>query len=265
MHAGVPTARVPRANLGRREHLAAGEAIDNRGLPHPRSPEQHDRAAGMDVGVESVEAAALTRADDVNGDVAADRAHLAGRRLGCVRPVRLVQDNNRCHAAVADEREVALQAAQVHRLVEALHDEGRVDVGGQDLFFGLASRDLSRQLVAPGQHHANRPAAASGFGSHADPVPHRRQVTATGRLVLQPSRRLHQPLALLTEDAINVVMLERHATWQQARLRQIGKLRRQMGAPPQFAQLRHKFCKPLAFEIRPIARWPMRYPLLIPA
>ena len=101
--------------------------------------------------------------------------------------VGLVEDDDRRHAAVVGEHEVALQAPQVEVVVEAGDEEGEVHVGGQDL--ARAVRDaVADERSRPGQdssqrgHRRDRADRLEG-----QPVAHRGQVRRRPGLTAEAS------------------------------------------------------------------------------
>ena len=129
----------------------------------------------------------------------------------------------------------------LHRRVEAEHEEHRVDVGRHDLLFGLAAGDLPREPALPRQHRADHGAAAGRVRPERDPVADGRQLRAASaaRYFIRPAASAsHSPL--LGQHAVDVVVLERDASRDEASLALAGKGLRERVRPAERVEVRHR-------------------------
>ena len=78
--------------------------------------------------------------------------------------IRLAEYDDRLGAASPGHREVPLDGAAIHRLVEAEDHEHGVDVCRHDLLAGFAARRLAREDAAPREDRLNQRASAGRIG-----------------------------------------------------------------------------------------------------
>ena len=137
-------------------HGGAEQGVGQRRLAGARRAEQHQRLAGLrNVG----EARRRRRVGGVDDERRRPRPASAGattrealveqRRVGGG-DVGLGQHDHRRHAAGVGQRQVALEAAQVEVVVEAHHEQGRVDVADDRMAaaVAVAAGDVRRRRHA---------------------------------------------------------------------------------------------------------------------
>ena len=161
--------------------LAAEERVREGGLP--RAGGAHEDAGPVRAQARRERGDALARQPgrDLDLDGGRGGAGLGERGGEVLRPVRLREDDHRLRAARMHRRERPLEAARVRALVEPLHDEHDVHVGGEHLLRGRAARDVPGE---PGAALEDARDGAIGPGARDDEVAHHRE----DALGAQPTR-----------------------------------------------------------------------------
>ena len=144
----------PRPSLTRTSRvglpLLAEERVDERGLPGARRPDQDRGAMTRDVREQRLDALTGERVRHEHVRAERDRLDCRARCIQVGGEVGLREHDDWDGARVPRQREFALDATKVGRLRDRVHDEHRVDVGGQDLqvrgLSGVAARDGARAL-----------------------------------------------------------------------------------------------------------------------
>ena len=100
-------------------------------------------------------------------------------------------------------------------MVEARHQERRIDVGRDDLFRGLIACDFAREETAPGQDGVDRRAIRLVIALDRHPIADGRQVASALRIMPHPSRDIRERLAIFEIDAERRAVRNGHARGHQ--------------------------------------------------
>ena len=185
-------------------------------FPTPDDPSSATVVAQLQVGEQLLDPASELRADGVDGHGARNAGDLRAARLQIVGEVGLVEDDHGPRAALPRHREVPLEAPDAEVAIEAGDEKRDVHVCREDLLGRLLARDLAREQAGARQDVLDGRALLARGPSHADPVAHRRQVTARLRLVPHPPRHVGQRFVVFEVHAERRAVGHRHARRQQA-------------------------------------------------
>ena len=203
------------ADLARLEELLAEERVDERRLADSGGAEQSSRDARTEVRAERVESCARHVRDRNDGNTERDGLDLRDHCVDVVGEIGLGEDEHRLRSALPREREVALEAPEVHVLVDRGDDEHDVDVGGEHLLLRRLPGGLPRELRVAGEDGLDRPALLVRAGRDGDPVAYRREVGGR-RSVVEAPGDVHPELAELGEDVVGAAMLHGHTAGGQS-------------------------------------------------
>ena len=131
--------------------------------------------------------------------------------------VRLVDEDHGRRAAFPRHRQVPFDPAKVQVLIEGRHQEGRIDVGRQDLLGGIRAGRLAGEHALAWKNRLDGGSSSDrGRRLHRDPVAHRRQVATALRFVPHLPRGIREVLPVLADDAEGRAVGHRHARRDQA-------------------------------------------------
>ena len=168
--------------------LRAQQGVRDRGFPDTGRAEEADGEPRCEVLDERREAVPGQRAHDVDLRVRGDASD--GRDVGFEvgRQVRLVEHDDRPHAARSTREQVALDPTRVEVAAERGHEQGEIDVRREDLGGHVARRPVSGPVGAGQDRQArqDRPQGGGtsipGHGLECEPVPDDRVAGARRRL-----------------------------------------------------------------------------------
>lgn len=149
----------------------AVQAVDQTGFADPG---RADEGAGATVGqatTQFAEAASGAGADGEEGGVGT--GHLTGFGEGGVEvgaEIGFIEHDHRAGATFQGHDEEAFEAPRSDGEVEAMDDEGDIDIGGEDLGGGFATGDFAGERGASGEDLLDDGTAIAGFLAEGDPI-----------------------------------------------------------------------------------------------
>ena len=231
MRRRVPARTVVREGPGA-HHLGAGKAIQERRLADAGRAEHYDRAPGVQVCRDVVDAEARDVRDRIDRHADGDRLDLEQRVPDVAAQVGLRQHHDRLGSALPGRRDVTLEPAQAEVVVEAGEQERGVDVCREHLFVRGEAGALPHEGAAAREDRRDRRVA------DADPVADRRNRLADFVLVEHPagSTGAHDPFR--GPHDVLTAMLRGDARRRQVVLVQFLERRRPAGVPSELIQNR---------------------------
>lgn len=151
MSCRMAAAAVMGPDLLRRLGSTPQQLVRQGGLADARRSNEADGPVAVEILMESGDAVAGAGADRMNWSTGGDRSYLPGERRNNWAEVHLVEEDYGSSAAIARQREQALDARQIKIAIGRRHDEDDIDVGCKELRAILARR-FAHQRRATRQH-----------------------------------------------------------------------------------------------------------------
>ena len=234
---GVPALGVVRPHFHGGLNVLAIEAIDEAGLSHPRGADEHHGLARQNQFCQLLHSSSRKCAGGEHQGLPRHTGRVCQLGVEIVAEVNFVEDDDWAGAAFVDHDEHPLQSRSIEAGIGRRHEEGGVDVGGEDLHLYIAPSHLPRELGTPGEDGLDDSLLLIGDEFDSNPV------TDLGELGLGPARFMQSfagdlggDFGLSRPNAVKVFVLHGNPTGNPARRKVDGELVFEGGVPPEFGQ-----------------------------